>query len=113
MKLLFFFIGFIFLELAAFSQSTADLKISNDGHYIVHEDGKPFFWLGDTAWELFHRTNKKEAELYLRNRAEKGFNLIQAVVLAELEGLNEPSSNGEKPLINNDPTQPNEAYFTH
>src|SRR5690606_2762657 len=56
---------------------------------------------------------KKEADLYLKNRAEKGFNIIQAVVLAELDGLNEASSNGAKPLINNDPSRPNEAYFKH
>lgn len=89
------------------------LKISDDQRHIVYEDGTPFFWLGDTAWELFHRTTPEEAELYLENRAAKGFTVIQAVVLAELDGLNEPSSNGERPLLNNNPATPNEAYFKH
>ena len=39
--------------------------------------------------------------------------MIQAVVLAELDGLNTPNAYGEKPLVNNDPTKPNEKYFTH
>ena len=89
------------------------LKISNDQRFIVYENGEPFFWLGDTAWELFHRTTPEEADLYLANRAAKGFTVIQAVVLAELDGLNEPSSNGERPLIDNDPTKPNLKYFEH
>ncbi len=72
-----------------------------------------FFWLGDTAWELFHRLNREQAQQYLQNRADKGFTVIQAVVLAELDGLNTPNPYGDKPLINNDPTKPNEAYFKH
>jgi hypothetical protein len=30
------------------------LKISTDKRHLVKKDGSPFFWLGDTAWELFH-----------------------------------------------------------
>ncbi len=91
----------------------AQLKVSADKHYLLKEDGKPFFWLGDTAWELFHRLTREEAKLYLQNRAAKGYNVIQAVVLAELDGLNTPNAYGEKPLINNDLSRPNEAYFKH
>src|SRR4051794_34072153 len=43
------------------------LKVSANKHFLVTADGKPFFWLGDTAWELFHRLNRAEAERYLRN----------------------------------------------
>ncbi len=81
--------------------------------YLVIEDGQPFFYLGDTAWELFHRLTREEAELYLTDRAKKGFTVIQAVVLAEFDGLNTPNPYGHTPLRNNDPTQPNEAYFEH
>ncbi len=76
-------------------------------------DQKPFFWLGDTAWELFHRLTREEADLYLKNRAAKGFTVIQAVVLAELDGLTQPNQYGALPLKGNDPAQPNEAYFQH
>ena len=90
-----------------------DLTISDNQRYLIHRDGVPFFYLGDTAWELFHRLNRDEAETYLENRRQKGFTVIQAVVLAELDGLDIPNALGEKPLIDNDPTQPNEAYFQH
>ena len=89
------------------------LQVSANKHFIVTEDGHPFFWLGDTAWELFHRLNREDAERYLARRAEQRFTVIQAVALAEFDGLGEANAYGEVPLRNNDPTQPNDAYFAH
>ena len=89
------------------------LQVSENGRYIRFEDGTPFFYLGDTAWELFHRLDKSEANEYLENRRKKGFTVIQAVALAELDGLNTPNPYGETPLIDNDPAKPNEAYWEH
>ncbi len=89
------------------------LQISEDHRFIRRADGKPFFYLGDTAWELFHRLDREEADLYLINRAEKGFTVIQAVVLAELDGLMDPNPYGNLPLIDLDPLKPNEDYFKH
>lgn len=91
----------------------ARLKISDNRRFIVREDGKPFFYLGDTAWELFHRLNREDAELYLKDRAAKGFTVIQAVALAEFGGLTEPNPYGHLPLVDNDPSKPVDAYFQH
>ena len=90
-----------------------NLKVSENKHFLMFEDGTPFFYLGDTGWELFHRLTKEETEKYLENRRSKGFTVIQAVVLAELDGLNTPNAEGNKPLINNNPLTPNEKYFEH
>jgi hypothetical protein len=87
------------------------LVISENHRYLMFEDGTSFFYLGDTGWEFFQRLTFKEAETYLENRRQKGFTVIQAVILAELDGLNTPNHNGDKPLIDNDPLRPNEAYF--
>lgn len=54
------------------------LTVKDDCPYLFNGD-KLFFWLGDTAWLLFHKLTREEISLYLRNRAEKGFNVIQAV----------------------------------
>jgi len=89
------------------------LKVSENKRFLVYEDGMPFYYLGDTGWELFHRLNKQETEKYLENRRAKGFTVIQAVALAELDGLNTPNAEGNRPLIGNDPLKPNEAYFEH
>jgi hypothetical protein len=67
--------------------------------------------LGDTAWQLIHATTREECSYYLRTRATQGFTVVQATVLAEFDGLNQPSALGERPFVNNDPTQPNEKYF--
>lgn len=87
------------------------LNVSANGHYLSYEDGTPFFWLGDTGWELFHRLKLQEIATYLDNRKQKGFNVIQAAILAEFDGLRKPNQYGEVPLENLDPTTPNEKYF--
>jgi hypothetical protein len=91
---------------AAVTPALPRLRVSDNHRFLVTEDGKPFFWLGDTAWELFHRLNREEAVVYLQNRAEKGFTVIQAVALAELDGLNSPNAYGHRPFVDNDPTKP-------
>ncbi|PHN05730.1 glycoside hydrolase family 140 protein [Flavilitoribacter nigricans] len=89
------------------------VRVSENGRYLERADGSPFFYLGDTAWELFHRLNREEADRYLTDRAEKGFTVIQAVILAQLGGLTVPNANGDLPLTDSDPTRPVEAYFEH
>src|SRR5215510_10760165 len=90
------------------------LKVSANGRYFVDQDGKPFFYLGDTAWLLFQRFDHKEVEEYLKDRAAKGFNVIQAYVIRGLDKRH-PDGNssllGEPPFIDRDPTKPNEAFF--
>ena len=93
--------------------SHGDLKVSPNHRFLVHADGTPFFYLGDTAWELFHRLNREEAERYLEKRRAQGFTVIQSVVLAEFDGLHSPNAYGDLPLAGDDPTRPNEAYFRH
>lgn len=110
------FLLLLFLSLYSFSNaqsywSHGRLKVTVDGHYLQFADGTPFFWLGDTGWELFHRLTIEEITTYLDNRAAKGFNLIQAVALAEFDGLKRPNRYGEVPLKDLDPTKPNEKYF--
>lgn len=87
------------------------IKVSENKRYLVTDDDKPFFWLGDTAWELFHKLNKDEVDFYMETRATQGFNVIQAVALAEFEGLTKPNAYGQFPLLKNekgeyDPTMP-------
>lgn len=87
------------------------ITVSDNRRFLVTEDGAPFFWLGDTAWEIFHRLTLEEAALYLDNRRRKGFNVIQAAALAEFDGLHTPNVYGEYALHEDDPTLPNDAYF--
>src|SRR6186713_2751453 len=82
------------------------ITVSENRRFLVTGDGQPFFWLGDTAWELFHRLNREDVETYLQNRAKNGFSVIQAVALPEFDGLTEPNAYGHLPLTDKDPAKP-------
>lgn len=84
----------------------AKIVVSDNGRYLQYSDGTPFFYLGDTAWELFHRLNREEADLYLEDRAKKGYTVIQAVALSELDGHVVPNPYGFLPLTGLDPSRP-------
>jgi Protein of unknown function (DUF4038)/Putative collagen-binding domain of a collagenase len=90
------------------------LKVSSNGRYFIDQDGKPFFYLGDTCWLLFQRLNREEVDEYLKDRAAKGFTVIQAYVVRGLDKRH-PDGNssllGESPFIDRDPTKPNEEFF--
>src|SRR5664279_1799716 len=87
------------------------VQVNANGHSLQTADGRPFFWLGDTAWMLIHWTTREECSYYLNARARQGFTVIQTVVLAEFDGIQTPSVLGLKPFVNADPMHPNEAYF--
>ena len=89
------------------SRQLPQLRVSDNHRFLVTTAGEPFFWLGDTAWELFHRLNREEAMRYLKDRAAKGFTVIQAVALAELDGLTVANPQGHLPLFNQDLNRPN------
>ena len=101
------------LTLGFVLNSFAQLQVSTSKRYLETTNGKPFLWIGDTAWELFHKLDREEAIEYLENRKAKGMNVIQAVVLAENDGLRTPNAYGQVPFVDLDPTKPNEKYFEH
>jgi hypothetical protein len=110
MRLFFAVLSLMLISNISASQS---LQVSENGRYFTKPDGSAFLWIGDTAWELFHKLNREEAKEYLANRKRKGFTIIQAVVLAENDGLRTPNPYGEVPFIDLDPTKSNEKYFEH
>jgi hypothetical protein len=96
------------LVLFVVTSSYGQIKVSPDGHSLQYQNGRPFFWLGDTGWEMLNRLTEKEISMYLENRRQKGFNVIQTVILDDHAT---PDFYGNDPLIDKDPSKPNEAYF--
>lgn len=50
----------------------ANLAISaspDDGYLYKTKTKEPFFWIADTNWELFHKLNRTDVDLYLADRA--------------------------------------------
>ena len=64
------------------------LKVSDNQRYLVHEDGAPFFWLGNTAWLISERLNRDEVEYYLTREREAGYNVEQIQVLNAIPTFN-------------------------
>ena len=57
------------------------LRVASTRRFLEHQDGTPFFWLGDTWWMgLCHRLRFPEDFATLAaDRKEKGFNVVQIV----------------------------------
>lgn len=87
------------------------IRVHPGGHYLETADGRPFFWLGDTAWELIHATTPEESSYYLATRARQGFTVIQTVVLGEMNGIRKSTPLSERPFVDDDPAKPNDAFF--
>jgi hypothetical protein len=64
------------------------LVVSSNGRFLQHENGVPFFWLGDTGWRLFQKLDRTETRKYLKDRREKEFNVIQCMVIHTLPEVN-------------------------
>jgi hypothetical protein len=85
------------------SKSLPQLKVSKNQHYFVTEDEKPFFWLGDTGWLTFGKLDRAGVDKYFKDRKEKGFNVVQVMVL---HTLNVTNVYGDMALINDDISKP-------
>ena len=64
------------------------LVVSEEGRYLKHENGTPFFWLGETGWLLPERLNRDEAEYYLEQCKRRGYNVIQVQTLNNVPSMN-------------------------
>lgn len=96
----------LFAGTAAAAAQLPALKVSGNQRFLVTSAGKPFFYLADTAWELLHRLDRKQAVEYLEKRASQRYTAIQAVALAELDGVTDPNPYGDLPLTGKDPARP-------
>ncbi|HEU5077635.1 MAG TPA: glycoside hydrolase family 140 protein [Opitutaceae bacterium] len=81
--------------------------------FLCKADGSPFFYLADTAWELMHRATLDDVDYYMKARAAQGFTVVQTVAIPEFGGLCVPNPYGHCPLMDDDPTRPDEMYFRH
>ena len=64
------------------------LVVDEGNRYLKHENGTPFFWLGETGWYLPARLNRDEAEYYLEQCKQKGYNVVQVMVMNTIPAIN-------------------------
>ena len=89
------------------------LKVSADKRRLVTESGKPFFYLADTAWTLPQRLKWDDVVYYMNKRKMQGFNVLQIVALDPERDIEMRNPAGDKALIDNDLSKPNEKYFEY
>jgi len=88
--------AFLVLSIFASAQSktakhpwdNGKLKVSENHRYLQHDNGTPFFWLGDTGWLLPERLNRDEAEFYLTECSKRGYNVVQVQTIDKVPSLN-------------------------
>jgi len=97
---------------APLDAAVGPIRVSQDGRYFVDQGGSPFFWLGDTQWELFHAFSVRDVVSICENRKKKGFSVLQIMILG-VGGGTKANVQGEKPFLDDDPLTPNERYFAH
>lgn len=110
------FIGAVAVVLTGFSlfAEPAFMRVSDDRRHLVDRNGKPFFYLADTAWRFFYCTDRDMADRYMRTRKAQGFTVFMPVVLSEVFG-NESETNrfGQMALVDWDPSRPNDKFFEY
>lgn len=98
----------LFILATTFATAAAPLpalRVSENHRFLVTTEGKPFFWLADTAWQLIHDLDEAETRRYLADRRDKGFTVIQTVALAE-HRFDQPNAFGHLPIESKRPDRP-------
>lgn len=91
------------------------IRISRNKEFFEDENGKPFFYLADTVWNVFHNAEMEDWEYYLDYRKMQGFNAVQISILPIINDMS-PTKGGYYPYeINGDGTwnfdRPAISYF--
>lgn len=92
---------------------TLRIGVGPDRRHFVDTQGRPWFYLADTAWQLFQSLDLSEARHYLDVRQAQGFTAIQAAAYPEFGGLDAPNRQGDLAMHDGDPGRPHEGYFDH
>ena len=64
------------------------LKVSENKRFLQHENGNPFFWLGETAWLLPSRSNRDEVDFFMNETQKNGYNVVQISTLHTVPAMN-------------------------
>lgn len=88
-------------------RTMSPLRVSASHRFLVTEDGRPFFWLRDTAWRL-NILAPDEVDAYMENRVRHAFNVIQVH-----PGFEHSDYAGNLPFLDGAPDRPNEAFWRH
>ena len=82
------------------SQELADLRVSENGRFLVDQEGTGIFPLVDTAWAIAWQLDRGEVEAYLQHRHAQKFNMIALVAFPSYEDhVVTPNADGDQPFV--------------
>ncbi len=95
--------------------SSYPVKLSANGQYLLDSNNQPVMINADTGWSLIAQLSKADADIYLSDRAQKGYNAILVNLLEHMFATNAPANiYGDQPFTTGGNfNTPNEAYFAH
>jgi hypothetical protein len=93
--------------------SKGALRVAANKRNLAFADGTPFFWLGDTAWEIANRATMDEVRRFIADRAQKGFTVVQMVPTSHnsIQAFGVRNRMGETSFIAENRSMPNPRYF--
>lgn len=81
------------------------IRLARDGRHFEHEDGTPFFWLADSAWNGARLSKPTEWTTYAETRAYQKFSASQWSVAPGKDFKGEVAFHGMKEIV------PNPEFF--
>ncbi len=93
-------------------RAVPSIHVSANGRYFCSASSEPFFWLGDTQWQLVRDFTLDEVDAIAGRRRQQGFNVLLVMLTGVGDGTR-PNVNGDVPWTDHNPATPNEAYFEH
>lgn len=88
------------------------IRIAPDGRSFVDSKGSPWFFLGDTQWELFRMFSPLDARAMLETRKSQGVNVFLVMLNGVPEGGN-LGLPGSRPWVDGNVDAIDESYFAH
>lgn len=84
-----------------------DIRVSTDKRYLVHADGTPFLWIGDTGWNATYNSTIEEWKTYVDTRSAQRFSVIQV----SPRGVGNRNTASAKPTVAFRPDGTNDPGF--
>ena len=91
------------------------MTLDPTGRFLINSiTKKPVFITGDAAWSLITQVDNSDVELYLSNRASRGFNYIVSAAADNYYQSNAPTNYyGYSPFDGSDFTKEDANYWAH
>jgi hypothetical protein len=89
------------------------LRISDNRRYLVHANGSPFLWIGDTAWAAYMYATDAEWRQYIDDRSRKRINVILMSGCCVTRNERSADAEGEVFFPNNPPLRMNPVAWRH